>query len=364
MSTAIDLIRLLPADYLSSALRQDVRHGLTSNPKTLPPKWLYDARGSELFEEITRLPEYPNTRAERTILTTRSADIAAATQARTLIELGSGSSDKTRLLIEALRDRDTLRDYMPVDISPTALREAGRALAVEYPGLAVHAVLADFTATLELPPTTGPRLVAFLGGTYGNLLPGERITFLSSLRSQLAGQDALLLGVDLVKDPAALTRAYDDAGGITAAFSRNVLVRINTELGGAFDPDAFDHIAYWDADREWIEMRLRSRRFQVVTLRSLDLVVRFDVDEDVRTEVSAKFRPDGVAGELAAAGLALTHWWTDPHARYGVALAIPAHQGTASTVPVDAATALSSATTPHDGQLKTPLGAGRTAGGS
>ncbi|MFJ6216019.1 L-histidine N(alpha)-methyltransferase [Streptomyces sp. NPDC092296] len=326
MATAFDLTRQLPADHVSAALRHDVRHGLTSEPKWLPPKWFYDARGSELFEEITRLPEYYPTRAERAILTARAAEIAAATGARTLVELGSGSSEKTRLLLDALGDLGTLRSYLPVDVSDSALLDAGRALTAEYPGLEVHAVVSDFTATLDLPPSEGPRLVAFLGGTLGNLLPAERAGFLAALRAQLEPGDALLLGTDLVKDPAVLVAAYDDAAGVTAAFDKNVLSVLNRELDADFDLAAFDHVACWNAESEWIEMRLRSRAEQSVKIRALDLVVSFEAGEELRTEMSAKFRRRGVAAELAAAGLALAHWWTDPEERFGLSLAVRGDQ--------------------------------------
>ncbi|MFG3227408.1 L-histidine N(alpha)-methyltransferase [Kitasatospora sp. NPDC048194] len=318
-----DLTRLLPADHFSTALRHDVQQGLTSQPKWLPPKWFYDARGSELFEEITRLPEYYPTRAERAILTARAGEIAAATGARTLVELGSGSSEKTRLLLDALRSLGTLEAYVPVDVSESALTAAGTALAAEYPGLAVHGVLADFTAKLGLPPEGGPRLVAFLGGTVGNLLPPERAAFLRGLRAALDPGDFLLLGTDLVKDPAVLVAAYDDASGVTAEFNRNVLNVLNRELGADFDPDAFEHVARWDAEQEWIEMRLRSLRSQTVKIPALDLPVNFDRGEELRTEVSAKFRRERVAGELASAGLRLTHWWTDPEGRFGLSLSAP-----------------------------------------
>ncbi|WP_031066919.1 L-histidine N(alpha)-methyltransferase [Streptomyces sp. NRRL WC-3742] len=319
-----DLIRLLPADHFTTALHHDVRQGLSAAPKWLPPKWFYDARGSELFEEITRLPEYYPTRAERAILTARADEIAAATHARTLVELGSGSSEKTRLLLDALRGLGTLETYVPVDVSESALTAAGLALATEYPGLAVHGVLADFTSRLGVPPGGGPRLVAFLGGTLGNLLPAERAEFLRGLRASLEPGDALLLGTDLVKDPAVLVAAYDDSAGVTAAFNLNVLNVLNRELGADFDPDAFEHVALWDAEQEWIEMRLRSLRAQTVKIPALDLPLHFDRGEELRTEVSAKFRRERVASELAAAGLRLDHWWTDEEGRFGLSLASPA----------------------------------------
>ncbi|MER6266819.1 L-histidine N(alpha)-methyltransferase [Streptomyces sp900105755] len=311
--------RTLPEDATDAALRADVLTGLTATPKTLPPKWFYDARGSELFEQITELPEYYPTRSEREILIARSGEIAAASGARTLVELGSGSSEKTRLLIDALTG---LEVYVPVDVSESALTQAGEALVAERPGLSVHALIADFTGRLELPETPGPRLLVFLGGTIGNLLPAERAEFLASVRRRLAPGDALLLGTDLVKDEEVLVRAYDDAAGVTAEFNKNVLAVVDRELGADFDPEAFDHVALWDADNEWIEMRLRSRVAQTVKVPALDLAVDFAAGEELRTEVSAKFRRAGVTAELAGAGLELTHWWTDAQGRFALSLSV------------------------------------------
>ncbi|MFH8933499.1 L-histidine N(alpha)-methyltransferase [Streptomyces griseosporeus] len=311
------ITRTLPEDATEAALRADVLHGLTATPKTLPPKWFYDARGSDLFEQITELPEYYPTRAEREILIDRADEIAAAADARTLVELGSGSSEKTRHLLDALTG---LRTYVPVDVSESALTQAGQALAAERPGLAVHALIADFTGELTLPDTPGPRLVAFLGGTIGNLLPDERAAFLTALRDLLAPGDTLLLGTDLVKDERVLVRAYDDAAGVTAAFNKNVLAVVDRELGADFDADAFDHVALWDAGQEWIEMRLRSRTAQTVKIPALGLAVDFEAGEELRTEVSAKFRKEGVRAELAAAGLELARWWTDAAGRFALSL--------------------------------------------
>ncbi|MFJ4602401.1 L-histidine N(alpha)-methyltransferase [Streptomyces griseoluteus] len=316
---SLHVSRTLPEDATDAALRADVLDGLSADPKTLPPKWFYDARGSELFERITELPEYYPTRAEREILQNRSGEIAAASGARTLIELGSGSSSKTRHLIDALT---SVEAYVPVDVSESALVQAGRALTGERPGLAVHALIADFTEPMTLPETPGPRLVAFLGGTLGNLLPAERSGFLAGVRAMLAPGDGLLLGTDLVKEEEVLVRAYDDASGVTAAFNKNVLSVIDRELGADFDPDAFDHVARWDPEREWIEMRLRSRTAQTVKIPALGMVVDFAAGEEMRTEVSAKFRREGVGAELHEAGLDLTHWWTDSEDRFALSLSV------------------------------------------
>ncbi|MET9927530.1 MULTISPECIES: L-histidine N(alpha)-methyltransferase [unclassified Streptomyces] len=312
------LTRTLPEDATDAALRADVLSGLTRHPKTLPPKWFYDARGSELFEDITRLPEYYPTRAEREILEERAEEIAAASGARTVIELGSGSSEKTRHLLNAL---EGLESYVPVDVSESALTGAAESLLAEHPGLSVHALIADFTGGLALPGTPGPRLVAFLGGTIGNLLPDERAGFLRSVRSLLSPGDALLLGTDLVKDEETLVAAYDDASGVTAAFNKNVLNVVNRELGADFPLEDFEHVAVWNPEQRWIEMRLRARRALSVKIRELDLVVPFEAGEELRTEVSAKFRQEDVREELEAAGLQLAQWWTDAAGRFALSLA-------------------------------------------
>lgn len=306
---------------VTAELRADVREGLTADQKWLPPKWFYDAEGSKLFEKITALPEYYPTRSEREVLAARAAEIAERTGAHTLVELGSGSSEKTRLLLDALTAHGTLEAFVPMDVSETALAEAAAAITADYPKLEVRGVVGDFTQHLQLLPGTAPRVVAFLGGTIGNFLPDERAEFLHSVRDVLGEGEWLLLGTDLVKDRETLERAYDDAAGVTAAFNRNVLRVINAELGADFDPDEFDHVAHWNADREWIEMRLRARRRTEVRIPGADLIVPFAEGEHIRTEVSAKFRPDGVEAELNAAGFALERWWTDSQQRFGVSLA-------------------------------------------
>jgi L-histidine Nalpha-methyltransferase len=304
-------------------LAADVRTGLSGAQKSLPPKWFYDAVGSELFEQITRLPEYYPTRREREVLTRHGPDIAAATRAETLVELGSGSSDKTRLLLDALMFEGTLRRYVPVDVSDGALIAAAEACAADYPSLEVLGVVADFVTHLEALPSGPSRLVAFLGGTIGNFEPAPRADFLSRIASTLRSGDAFLLGTDLVKDTGRLVRAYDDAAGVTAAFNLNVLAVVNRELGADFELDAFAHEARWDADNAWIEMHLRSLREQTVHIKALELEVHFAAGETLRTEISAKFTRDRVAAEYAAAGLRLAAWWTDSAGDYALSLAVP-----------------------------------------
>ncbi|OEV10667.1 L-histidine N(alpha)-methyltransferase [Streptomyces nanshensis] len=325
MTGRFALTRRLPGDYFTDALHTDVLKGLTGRPKSLPPKWFYDARGSELFEEITQLPEYYPTRAEHAILRERSAEIAAATGARTLVELGSGSSRKTRLLLDSLRDHGTLESYAALDVSADALREAGGQLCREYPELRVTGCVTDLETDLGLPEEApGPRLVAFLGGTLGNLDGDARPAFYAALRRQLSPGDALLLGADLVKDPGVLVPAYDDAQGVTAEFDKNVLRVLNRELGAAFDPESFEHVAVWNEDEERVEMRLRSRRAQAVELPALEMTAEFEEGEEILTEIAVKFRRDRLTAELARGGLEVDRWWTDEEGRFALLLAGPA----------------------------------------
>ena len=321
MSSALLDIQLTDADA-EAALRADARAGLTAVPKHLPPKWFYDARGSELFEQITELPEYYPTRTERALLARTVDDIARLSGADTIIELGSGSSAKTRLLLDAFRRTGTLRRYVPQDVSEAALRQALDALAADYPGLALHGVVGDFTRNLNrLPGGSGHRMVAFLGGTIGNLLPAERATFLSQLRSVLRPGEQLLLGTAAVTDERVLLPAYDDAAGVTAEFNRNVLRVLNRTLDANFDVEAFAHRAVWDARHEWIEMRLVAQRAMRVRIAELELTVEFAAGEEMCTEISAKFRVERVSAMLQEAGFVITRIWTDPDDRFALTLA-------------------------------------------
>jgi L-histidine N-alpha-methyltransferase len=303
------------------SLAEDVLDGLTRPFKELPPKHFYDARGAELFDRICELPEYYPTRAERAILEESAAELAELTNAAELVELGSGTAAKTRVLLDALHAAGTLVRYVPVDVTESMVRDCAEALTDEYPGLQVHGVIGDFERHLDhVPAAVGPRIVVFLGGTIGNFPPGSRRRVLREIARLLGPEDHLLMGTDLVKDPEVLEAAYDDAQGVTAEFNRNVLRVLNRELQADFDPEDFDHVALFDREHEWIEMRLRARREHTTMVRALDLPVHFDVGEELRTEISAKFTPARLEGDLSAAGLELVRWFTDPDDLFALTL--------------------------------------------
>jgi L-histidine N-alpha-methyltransferase len=311
----------LTPDHLKEYLKADVAAGLAATPKELPPKWFYDQRGSDLFERITRLPEYYPTRRERSILEERADFVAHFTGADTVVELGSGASDKTRLLLDAFHKIGTLVRFVPFDVCEPALRRAATTLAGAYPDTEVHAVVGDFEHNLGDIPSGGRRLVVFLGGTIGNLAPAARAEFLASLSATMDEGDALLLGTDLVKSEHRLLAAYDDGDGLTAEFNRNVLRVINRELHANFAPERFGHVVRWDPEREWIEMWLRADEAEEVVIDDLaGLLVRFETAETMRTEISAKFRRSGVEEELGGANLALGRWWTDADGDFALSL--------------------------------------------
>jgi L-histidine Nalpha-methyltransferase len=303
------------------SLADDVLDGLTRPFKELPPKHFYDARGAELFDRICELPEYYPTRAERSILERNAGELAKLTVAAELVELGSGTASKTRVLLDALHATGTLERYVPVDVTESMVRDCATELTGEYPGLRVHGVIGDFERHLDqVPPAVGPRIVAFLGGTIGNFPPGSRRRVLRQICQLLGPQDFLLMGTDLVKDPRILQAAYDDAQGVTAEFNRNVLRVLNRELDADFEPEDFDHVALFDAEHEWIEMRLRARREHTTIVRDLDLPVHFDAGEEMRTEISAKFTAERLEGDLLASGLELVRWFTDPDELFALTL--------------------------------------------
>jgi L-histidine N-alpha-methyltransferase len=326
MKTGLD--RVVVESFLGGGdhrtLADDVLDGLTRPFKELPPKHFYDSVGAELFDQICELPEYYPTRCEREILATRSAEIVALTGAGELVELGSGTAAKTTLLLAAMHEAGTLERYVPIDVTESMVRASAQRLVEEFDGLRVHGIVGDFERHLDrVPPPLDdvPRIVAFLGGTLGNFTPGSRRRFLRTLSGLLGPDDFLLLGTDLVKDPATIEAAYDDSAGVTAAFNRNVLNVVNRELDADFVPESFDHVAFFDRDREWIEMRLRAQRPQRVTVGKLGLRLTFAAGEELRTEISAKFTRERIEGDLAAAGMELTDQLTDQDGLFALNLA-------------------------------------------
>ncbi|MFZ1153415.1 MAG: L-histidine N(alpha)-methyltransferase [Solirubrobacteraceae bacterium] len=313
------------------SLADDVLDGLTRPFKELPPKHFYDARGAELFDQICELPEYYPTRTERSILQEAAEQIASTTAAAELVELGSGTAAKTRVLLDALHRAGTLKLYIPVDVTEGMVRDCAQELTSEYPGLRVHGVIGDFERHLDrVPDAVGPRLVVFLGGTIGNFPPGSRRRFLREISKLLGPEDYLLMGTDLVKDPQVLTQAYDDAQGVTAEFNRNLLRVLNRELKADFDPEDFDHVALFNREHEWIEMRLRARRKHTTTVRDLGLSVHFEQGEEMRTEISAKFTRERVEDDLSTAGLEIVSWLTDPEQLFAITLSRPSQSATSA----------------------------------
>jgi L-histidine Nalpha-methyltransferase len=299
----------------------DVRAGLTKPFKELSPRYFYDERGSELFEAITRVPEYYPTRCEREILERRAGEIVEAARPRALIELGSGSAAKTRVLLDAMDSLECLDAYAPVDISEEITRDTADKVAREYDGVQVSGHVCDYELDLERVPVPGPRVIAFLGGTIGNFQPAQRASFLRRIANLLDSEDRFLLGTDLVKDRATLEAAYDDDQGVTAAFNKNVLAVLNERLDANFNLDAFEHVARWDADNLWMDIRLRSLEHQVIDIKGLDLQVAFGAGEEMRTEISTKFVREGLEGIYSEAGLEITDWWTDSDGLYALSLA-------------------------------------------
>ena len=321
MAYTID-VHLSPEE-VQTQMRADALRGLQGDRKSIPPVWFYDERGSRLFEEITQLPEYYPTRAERALLEAHGSDIAALSKADTLVELGAGACDKTRVLLTALREAGLLSRYVPFDVSDEFLRSAATTLSDEYDSLDIHVVIGDFHQHLAEIPSEGRRMVAFLGGTIGNLDPAQRARFLFDLNCTMSSGDSLLLGTDLVKDPVRLVAAYDDAAGVTADFNRNVLHVLNEQLGGDFEPDNFRHVALWNEERQWIEMRLRAEGPAEVSLAGAGITVRFDEGEDLLTEISAKFTPERVEQELSDAGFVVEEMWGAEDGEFLLSLAHP-----------------------------------------
>ncbi len=321
MAYTID-VHLNPDD-VHTRMRADALSGLQADEKSIPPMWFYDERGSQLFEEITRLPEYYPTRAERQLLERHASSIVELAKADTLVELGAGACDKTRVLLTALQEMGTLSTYIPFDVSDEFLRDAASTLSDEYDDMAVHLVIGDFNDHLAAIPAVGRRMIAFLGGTIGNFMPSQRRRFLFDLNCVLTSGDSFLLGTDLVKDRSRLVAAYDDAAGVTSQFNKNVLHVLNDQLGGDFDPDLFTHVARWNEEERWIEMRLRADTETVVTLEAADIKVTFAQGEELLTEISAKFTPDQVDEELSAAGFIVDEMWGAEEGEFLLTLAHP-----------------------------------------
>ena len=313
----------LPEGGAMAGMAEVVREGLSCPFKELPPKYFYDERGSELYERITELPEYYPYRCEREILDARAAEIVAAAQPRTLIELGSGAASKSRVLLDAMRDAGTLETYVPVDISEEITHRVAAELVGEYPGMDVRGIVCDFETHLERIPRPEGALIAFLGGTIGNFRPAARRSFLARIATLMYAGDRFLLGTDLVKDQATVEAAYNDSAGVTAEFNKNVLAVLNRELGADFDLDAFEHVAFWDDENEWIDIRLRALSEQFVDLVELDMRAHFARNEEMRTEISTKFTRERIESSYADAGLELVEWWLDPESLYALSLARP-----------------------------------------
>jgi L-histidine N-alpha-methyltransferase len=321
MAYTID-VHLSPEE-VRNQMRSDAVAGLQGEEKSIPPVWFYDERGSQLFEVITQLPEYYPTRAERALLLENASAMAELSKADTLVELGAGACDKTRVLLSALQEAGTLTRYVPFDVSDQFLRGAATTLSEEFDTLDIHLVIGDFHHHLAEIPTEGRRMVAFLGGTIGNLNPAQRARFLFDLNCTMSSDDSLLIGTDLVKDRQRLVAAYDDAAGVTAEFNRNVLRVLNDQLGGDFDPELFEHVALWNENEQWIEMRLRAAEATEVLLTGAGITVHFDEGEDLLTEISSKFTPDQVEDELFQAGFAVEGMWGAEEGEFLLSLAHP-----------------------------------------
>ncbi len=302
-------------------MREDIASAFAMRPRVLPPKWLYDDRGSALFDEITRLPEYYPTEAERSILSQRAAELAHFTGADSVVELGSGTSDKTRTLLDAFWEAGKLKRFVPFDVSEATLINAAEMLADRYRGLEVHAIVGDFTRHLNQIPSDGSRLVAFLGGTIGNLYQEERQAFLGAMADTLVSGEWLLLGVDLVKEVPRIIDAYFDSSGVTEKFIKNALVVLNRELEGNIPVDQFDYVPYWDPRQERVDMRLRALTAIQARLERLDLNVVLEANEEIHVEISTKFRPESLSAELSDAGFELDRFYTDDRNDFGLFLA-------------------------------------------
>ena len=315
-----EITRISPARDVRAQMWEEVREGLRQSPKRLPSKYFYDGRGSDLFESITHQPEYYPTNSEIEILEEHAKDLIETARPEELCELGSGSSRKTVLLIEAMHELGMGDRYVAFDVSEDAIRGAADALTVDHPWLEVKGVVGDFEGQLEDIPRGGRRLVAFLGSTIGNLDPEARAAFLGHVRGMLHDGDRLLLGTDLVKPPEVLEPAYDDARGVTAEFNRNVLRVINRELGADFPAEDFEHVARWVPEKSRVEMHLRCPRDLSVHFAERNFEVPIAAGEEIHTEISSKFTRETVERECGAAGLEIERWETDAKGWFALSL--------------------------------------------
>ncbi len=331
-----DRVKIEAANHPTSSLAEDVRRGLTHEPKMLFPKYFYDKRGSKLFEQICALPEYYQTRTERKILKDVSPLIAKKYQPSVLVEYGAGAATKTRLLLDAMQAEDSLRGFVPIDVSVDFLESVARQLAQDYPDMFVHGLTGDFIEPIGLPHAEEPRLIAFLGSTIGNLNDAETDNFLHLITSQMTENDRFLLGTDLIKDTTTLEAAYDDSQGVTAEFNKNILRVINRELNGNFKPDTFTHVAVYNREEAQVEIYLESMVGQTVRIEDIDLEVHFDKGETIRTEISCKYDKTRVNRLLRSAGLEMTDWFTDEDEQFAVSISkleSPASSANGSTTP-------------------------------
>ena len=321
MAASSIVIDDLGDDEDPSQLVQGIRDGLLRTPREIAPRFFYDDRGAALFEQITALPEYYQTRTERALLTEIAADVCARSEGSVLVELGSGSSSKTRVLLDAMRRHRGCELYVPFDVNGTVVRQAAETLVARFPGLRVHGLIGDFLRLDQRLPERGRRLVIFLGGTIGNLEPGEARDFVAHLARTLRPGEAFLLGVDLIKDTQRLEAAYNDAAGITAAFNRNILAVVNRVAQGDFQPERYRHLAFYDPVQRWIEMRLVAASAQKVHLDAARLDFTLSQGDFIRTEISVKYDPESARSLLQEAGFELVQWYTDPEHLFGLALA-------------------------------------------
>jgi L-histidine N-alpha-methyltransferase len=308
-----------------ASFAEDVRSGLGSDPKAIPPKYFYDARGSELFEQITALPEYYPTRVEQSILDTAGAEIIGEVQPAEIVELGPGSARKTDALLQPMVEMGFGRRYVPVDVSESSVEQCVLRLAAQYEGLEIHGLVGDFELHLDrIPAAAGRRLFAFLGGTIGNFDEPDRGRLLRALETQMGPDDRLLVGTDLVKDRSLLEAAYNDAAGVTAEFNRNLVRVINANLRADLDPDAFEHVAFYNEPEQRIEMWLRAREEMSARIDALEMDVGFERGDQFRTEISCKFTRETLEREYRAVGLEPLAWYTDPDDLFALSLTGPA----------------------------------------